>query len=562
MKIIYLVLICFVSSCNLSDVPPTARGSNDTALKNDTNPIEKDASPDDVTTNNDMGVGDTGLPGKDIGKDINTDGVPPKVLSYSPMPGSVDSPSNTAVSFTVDKELDTTTITPTSFRLSLTGTGTGIRATLDYDSATKTITLVPQVPLTLSQSYTATFTENITDEVGTPIAGASWSFTIGARSWGVPTAVNSDSGYVENPKAAIHIDGNAAVAWSREVGGITSAFVKRYDPIAGWLIEDTRVGTPSLDQFGPNLHFNKLGHLTVAWFQLENATYTPWANHFKTTWGTAVQLDNINMGSLIRLASDNSGDITAVWNGTIGDATHISSSRFNGNVWSPATQITSSSSFYSSGMFFALNGPKKGFVGWTEAGVNIQLFEFEKNQGWTQIPSARPVDRSKGEIAMNAKGDAFLIWTDTVIDAPGSTLWTQEFVNGIWEAPIKRVQNPSSLYSANVALNDNGDVVLIWRTPGIGISASIRRLGGNWSPPTAIGVDNAKNLKMDNSANVFITSFDQGNRSVWRYAQSTSQWTKEVEIVDGGELNLQVSPLGQAIVVWTSGEDIMTQIFE
>jgi len=100
---------------------------------------------------------------------------PPLVNSISPAQGAVAVASDVVVSAVFNTEMNMATIDTDSFTLN----GGAIDATVSYDEATKTATLMPKSSLTSGTTYTAELATTITDSADNPLKQAlSWDFTV------------------------------------------------------------------------------------------------------------------------------------------------------------------------------------------------------------------------------------------------------------------------------------------------------------------------------------------------------------------------------------------------
>jgi hypothetical protein len=105
---------------------------------------------------------------------------PPTVISFSPTDAAINVSATTAISATFSEQLDSTTVTSTSF--TLTSVSGVVAATITYDSATHTATLLPHTALAAGTTYTARIT-GVKDIADNELADAAvWSFTTAATS--------------------------------------------------------------------------------------------------------------------------------------------------------------------------------------------------------------------------------------------------------------------------------------------------------------------------------------------------------------------------------------------
>ncbi|MGA1869583.1 MAG: Ig-like domain-containing protein [bacterium] len=106
------------------------------------------------------------------------DTIPPQVSVTAPADSETDIPLNSSITATFNEDMDSTTITTSSFVLNNSVTGT-----VSYNNGTKTASFTPTSPLSSSTTYTATLTTDISDIAHNTLASTyTWSFTTGTIS--------------------------------------------------------------------------------------------------------------------------------------------------------------------------------------------------------------------------------------------------------------------------------------------------------------------------------------------------------------------------------------------
>ncbi|WP_041726160.1 Ig-like domain-containing protein [Caldisericum exile] len=108
---------------------------------------------------------------------FTTQSAGPKVLSTNPVDGATGVAVDTTISATFDKDIDTSTLTTSSFTLK-DSSNNSVSGTVSYDSSSKTATFTPSSNLSSNTTYTATLSGSIKDTSGNLMgADYSWSFT-------------------------------------------------------------------------------------------------------------------------------------------------------------------------------------------------------------------------------------------------------------------------------------------------------------------------------------------------------------------------------------------------
>jgi hypothetical protein len=134
--------------------------------------------------------------------------VTPAVTTVSPANGATIVSTGTSVTATFNESMNASTITTSTFQLSSAG-GT-VAATVSYNSATRTATLVPTAPLAYSTTYTATVSGDyggVQDQNGILLpANYAWTFTTAPPPGTCPCTIWSPA---TTPGTADSGDGNA-----------------------------------------------------------------------------------------------------------------------------------------------------------------------------------------------------------------------------------------------------------------------------------------------------------------------------------------------------------------
>lgn len=109
----------------------------------------------------------------------------PQVTSVKPTDGETEVNRRASVTATFSEDIDSSTLTTSTFTLVKDGTTTPISARVSYDSASRTATLKPSSRLDANTTYTATLSTAIKDKAGNTLDCSnnkcSWSFTTRSR---------------------------------------------------------------------------------------------------------------------------------------------------------------------------------------------------------------------------------------------------------------------------------------------------------------------------------------------------------------------------------------------
>ncbi|MBM4364257.1 MAG: hypothetical protein FJ104_16380 [Deltaproteobacteria bacterium] len=224
------------------------------------------------------------------------------------------------------------------------------------------------------------------------------------------------------------------------------------------------------------------------------------------------------------------------------------------------------------------NGAGAGIATWFEVGaINRTDIVASLLVG---EPAAPAVVVSRGAAAaieyhaaaMNASGDAVVVWAE--VGATRRDVWVRRLAGGTWQTPT--LVNTSTVGDADtphVAINDAGDVVVVWWQPGAnGASATWARtftVAGGWGSAAEIGPNLVNNTRvaLDAAGNAIATWEAGGDTLRGNYSIRAARYEKGVgwgapvilsapDDEGGNALNpdLAMDAAGNAVVVWPTGQ--------
>jgi hypothetical protein len=144
---------------------------------------------------------------------------PPQVVGKVPASGATNVAVGTTVTATFDESV--VGVNSSTFKLTASG-GAAITASVSYDSASKTATLVPGSVLLADTTYTAQLTNGIADNAGNALAPVSWSFTTAPAASGGATFTFGSSADTYVSQASPTATAGTSTSMSI-VGGATTA---------------------------------------------------------------------------------------------------------------------------------------------------------------------------------------------------------------------------------------------------------------------------------------------------------------------------------------------------
>ena len=314
------------------------------------------------------------------------------------------------------------------------GAGWGLAQLVETDNAGPALN--PQVAMDANGVGMAVWLQSD----GTASQIRSNRFTAGA--WGTVTLLEVVApGASRDPQIAIDANGNALAVWSRYDGVSENIWANRYTAGVGWgaasLIETDNAGPAT----APKVAFDAAGNALAVWQQSDGLRRNIWSNRYTAGvgWGTAelIEWNNAADANLPQIAVDGSGTAVAVWeqNGSFGSPTRIWSNRYTpGSGWGgfPSliqTDISGGSTANGATPQIALDASGNAIAVWVQPDgasdntPDIWVNRYTVGSGWgttanlgqirINIPGAAGASASQPHIAIDANGNALVVWTQS-----------------------------------------------------------------------------------------------------------------------------------------------------
>jgi len=516
----------------------------------------------------------------------------PTVSSTRPADGASGVAQNVMISAAFSEAMDGTGIDDTSFTLS-SANGGAVGGTVRFDGRTATAYLMPSAPLQGQTEYIASLAGTITDSAGNALAPTSWRFTVGSRGWGNAEIIDAASVNVTTPRVAMDAGGNAVAVWEQE-GDIWAA---RYLAGAGWQAP-VAIEESAFFAWGPEVAVAANGDAVVVWQQDETDTASGnlyshvLARRFTAGggWGAPAYMeDDVAVSSYsAHVAMDASGNALVAWvrdAGLLGGSAIWANRYQSGSGWQGAEAVNDTMGMNPR---VAFDADGNGLLTWWEIGLNggstIWASRHLPASGWqtvTAVASSAEEVLSFPQLALDADGNAFVVWEQYGMSSSGSSVWVNRYTAaGGWGSPQSLGQDSQGSHSSPaIAMNANGNAAVAWVYDDRNIMVIRARRyspGGDWSAAETIsaGVGNADSpqLGLDDAGDILVVwtegDFD-GRFSAWasRYAGSGG-WAGAGLIENaGGDVEPLSAPRvavdpsnGNAIAVW--GQDAGGTRFE
>ena len=248
--------------------------------------------------------------------DAGPDETSPTVLSLFPEAGAVAVELDVQLRVVFSEDMDTSTLSASSFRLSYQGEE--IPGTVSYDAASRTSRFVPDEPLVLLREYTALLTTGVADLAGNLLtAEQRWSFVARDGRWTSPVRLDSMEQPARfTPKLMADRAGNALAVWS--TSGVTPVRLaaRRYVRTDGaWQpTVELDQGIESVSGFF-SAAVNPSGSAAVAWSEAGSSRVMIRRMDTAGVWDDPVEVAPAggSVAAEIVLALDHVGNSTIMW---------------------------------------------------------------------------------------------------------------------------------------------------------------------------------------------------------------------------------------------------------
>jgi hypothetical protein len=274
--------------------------------------------------------------------------------------------------------------------------------------------------------------------------------------------------------------------------------------------------------------------------------------------------------SSVEAGIDDSGRAVAVWTDSQGSGVSVRSSTYSGGAWS-ASKPLSPPNEEAAGPTIAVNGNGDAVAAWHSkigAPYVVRAATRVAAGGWSSvhtISSAAPADAFVPRVAIDAHGDAVVVWQE---NGAGNRLVgaATRHAGAPWAA-AKTLSSPvRDSTRPKVAIDAAGDATAIWDSSsgyGYGIICSVTgsAVSGDWNLPKDVAFagqsgrpEIAMNLAGDavvawqrqNKKTYIETSVRSGPGGAWQAAQAVSDPTQEAD-----DERVAIDGAGNVVAAWT-----------
>jgi hypothetical protein len=432
---------------------------------------------------------------------------PLSLADVTPAKGATGVQRAVAVVLTFSAPLDAATLSASGTTLA----GPAGSQPVGLSAVGNRLTVTPSGNLSPLTPYTLTVGIGLRGSAGEQLAGSvTTSFTTGDRQWQMAVSIETgDVNIAEDPQIAVDSRGDTVVVWRRPEGNGARVWSNRYTAGSGWGTALT-IG-PVIDPGTqgpvrtPQVAMDANGNAIAVWPQSDGGNYKIWANRYTagTGWGAAVSIEpnastvasDISAAPQVRF--DGNGNAIALWERSDGANSHVWGNRYTtGAGWSTAARVDATAVEAGSAQL-AFDAQGDAIAVWDQsegAGFHIWSSRYTAAAGsWStarMIENDDAVQAFNAQIGIDTAGNAVVVWIQS--DSTTRTeIWSNRYTAADgWGTAHAISDTAGGAGSAQLAMDANGDALVVWRQSDSNTSFSIRwnryAMGGGWGTAAAI----------------------------------------------------------------------------
>lgn len=234
----------------------------------------------------------------------------------------------------------------------------------------------------------------------------------------------------------------------------------------------------------------------------------------------------------------------------------------------------------------AMNNSGDIIVAWIQEGSDgkdqVFLSEF-RNGSWSYPSGLSDFISIAGrhsygvKVAMSDDGEAIVVWEQYGSYGSDGDIYMSEYRNGVWSHPTSHNDNisPNGSWAsdAEVAMNDSGDAVIVWRQENNSNSSRIyvsEYRNGSWVHPNDIndslseGGASYPTVAINDAGKTIIvwSRYSSGARRIYKSVYSNGSWSTDanqaispvggnVEVDEERMQRVAIDNSGNIVIVWT-----------
>jgi hypothetical protein len=334
---------------------------------------------------------------------------------------------------------------------------------------------------------------------------------------GLTDNISPDNTTTNHPQPIMGNNGNALIVWYQlDASSVNRILMSEYRNSA-WTHDDisftidSHINPGTTAAINPEAAMDNNGNAIIVWQQENNFSVNRiFASEYRNNPWThsSFTIDShINPGTTAAInpqaAMDDNGNAIIVWQQNDGSNTQIYMSEYRNGEWSHNDASFTINSHISpdggdaSDPQVAMDNNGNALIIWRQISSSIsRIFISEYRNGqWTHpeglsyFISVNEYNAINPQVAMDDIGNAIIVWHQS--DGSYIQIYMSEYRNGIWSHnnasfTIDSHISPDgqSAYYAKVAMDDNGNAVIVWHQSSRILMSSYRN--GAWTHPAAL----------------------------------------------------------------------------
>jgi hypothetical protein len=412
--------------------------------------------------------------------------------------------------------------------------------------------------------------------------------------------ISADTHIASDPVVAISDNSDAVILWFQSDGA--KQRILRTDFRNGQWINfgGAFVSPPGQDAFAPQIAMNAVGETVIVWNQSDGSNTQIFRSEYRNgAWTDPTSLtDNISPdgqgASNPRVAINNNGLATIVWEQSDGLNNQVFRSEYEGGAWADPTSLADNISPNGQdviGPKVVLNDNGEGVIVWAQSDSNsMQVFRSERRgAAWSDptdindniSPDGQPV--MEPQIALSEGGDAVIVWAQP--DGSNSQIFRSEYRNGTWTDPADLSDsispNGTLAQTPQVRMSNNGEAVILWdQSDGANLQLfrseyrngawiESATLTDNFSPDSFPVFDSQLDMNAGGETVIVWRQSDSSFQQVFRSEYRNGAWTDPTSLSDnispnGSNADSPLVGLGDnsdTVIVWRQIAGAINQIF-
>lgn len=310
------------------------------------------------------------------------------------------------------------------------------------------------------------------------------TLAFGSDIWSAPVTISTPGVNANDPDLAVGANGNAVAVWRRTSNNVIQTASLPFGGSWSAVTDLSAIGSTN-----PSVAVDSNGNAVAAWVT-GGATVFASTSSFGGAWTSPTPLSSPSGTIELDTGIADNGNATVVWVQNDGGNNQTHASTSVGGVWPPLNGVVLSvgvlsdtavigvsPSGYAVAAWIAFDGSNEIVQAATETAPNV----------WTAAqtisPAGMDVSPSDLDIAVNANGDAMVVWTLTgAVDMIQSSFLP--FGSLVWSSPEDASPATENSDSPQVALDAAGNAIVAWMNENDDrIEASMHPRGGSWQAP-------------------------------------------------------------------------------